>query len=178
MKEEAGPRISDAGSGDRARLEPILEESFEGWYLRHSKKTLYEIARVRVAEADGKAVGLAMLKTLDDGIGYVYYIAVAKAQRRNGFGGQLLDDALAHFVSIGARVVYASVENEQGAGLFASRGFRRTSFGEFSKRYGLLRAVAMYRSMLAVPGEVLLQLEMDEGQEGATVSSGASERPN
>jgi ribosomal protein S18 acetylase RimI-like enzyme len=173
VKEEGSPRIVDAGSGDRAQFEPILEESFEGWYLRHSKKTLYEIAKVRVAEADGKAVGLAMLKSLDDGVGYVYYIAVAKDHRRNGFGGRLLDDALAYFLGIGTKVVYASVENEEGVGLFASRGFRRTGFGEVSKRYGLMRAVAMYRSMLAVPGEVLLQLELDQDQERTTASSRA-----
>jgi len=85
----------------------------------------------------------------------------------------LLDDALAYFSGIGAKVVYASVENEEAVGLFASRGFRRSHFGEVSRTYGLLRAVAMYRSMLAVPGEVLLQLDMSRSQESPTASAHA-----
>lgn len=170
---EEGSRISDAGPDDRSRLEPILTESFEGWYLRHSRKTLYEIGKVRVAEAEGKAVGLAMLKSLDDAVGYVYYIAVAKAYRRRGFGSRLLDDALAYFLGIGAKTVFASVENEEAVSLFSSRGFGRTDFSEVSRRYGLFHAVAMYRSMLAVPGEVLLQLDLGQSQLGATPSSRA-----
>jgi ribosomal protein S18 acetylase RimI-like enzyme len=166
-------RISDVDLGDRGSLEPILEESFEGWYLQHSRKTLLEIGKVRAAEADGKAVGLAMLKTLADGVGYVYYIAVAKAYRRKGFGGRLLDDALTYFAGLGDRIVYSSVENEEAKSLFASRGFRRTDFGAVRGRFGLLRALSMYRSMLAVPGEVLLELELDRSEEEATPSSHA-----
>ena len=173
MKEEADVRISDVEAGQRDRLEPILDESFEGWYLRHSKRTLHEIGNVRVAEVGGEAVGLAMLKTLGEGIGYVYYIAVAKSKRRLGYGGRLLDDALEYFRGIGAGVVYASVENEEAEGLFASRGFEKTGFGEVSRKYGLMRAFAMYRSMVSVPGEMLLQLELGPGGAGATPSSRA-----
>jgi len=173
VKEEVGLRISEAGPGERARLEPILEEGFEGWYLRHSKRTLYEIPTVRVAEFEGRAVGLAMLKSLEDKAGYVYYIAVAAASRRTGVGGRLLDDALDHFASLGDQVVYASVENEEAAALFRSRGFTKTGFGDLSRRYGLVRAVAMYRSMLVVPGEVLLARDFLQGRLGAATSSGA-----
>lgn len=166
-------RIAEVDLGDRGSLESILEESFEGWYLQHSRKTLLEIGKVRAAEEDGKAVGLAMLKTLADGVGYVYYIAVAKAHRRKGFGGRLLDDALAYFAGLGDRIVYASIENEEAESLFVSRGFRRTGFGAVRRRFGLLRALSMYRSMLAVPGEVLLELELDRSEEEATPSSRA-----
>jgi ribosomal protein S18 acetylase RimI-like enzyme len=114
-----------------------------------------------------------MLKTLADGVGYVYYIAVAKAYRRRGFGGRLLDNALAYFTGLGDGIVYASVENEDAESLFASRGFRRTSFGAVQGRFGLLRALSMYRSMLAVPGEVLLEVELGRSGERATPSSRA-----
>jgi len=173
VKEEAGVRISDAGHDERLRLEPILEESFEGWYLRHSRSTLYVIPTVRVAEVDGKAVGLAMLKSLEAGVGYVYYIAVARASRRLGLGGRLLDDALEHFRGLGAEAVYASVENEEAAALFGSKGFVKTHFGEVVSTYGLLRALGMYRSMLVVPGEVLLRLELQWGQGSSRSSSRA-----
>ena len=173
MKEEVGVRISDAGPDERPRLEPILEESFEGWYLRHSRSTLYGIPTVRVAEVDGRAVGLAMLKSLERGVGYVYYIAVAKDSRRMGFGSRLLDDALDYFRGVGVETVYASVENEEAAALFRSKGFAKTHFGEVVSSYGLIRALAMYRSMVVVPGEVLLRLDLDEGRRDTKSSSRA-----
>lgn len=154
--------ISDVPPSERASLEPILEESFEGWYLRHSMKTLHEVELVRRALVGGRVVGLTMLKPLGDGIGYVYYIAVATDFRRRGLGKKLLEDALSFFAGTHVREVYASVENEEGAALFMSKGFKRTDFSGVSKKYGLLRAMSMYRSMLAVPGEVLLKLELAE----------------
>src|SRR5207249_9262946 len=49
-------------AGKRAGLEWILEESFEGWYLMHSKRTLRDVEVVRAAMSSGKPVGLVMLK--------------------------------------------------------------------------------------------------------------------
>ena len=107
----------------------------------------------------GKAVDLVMLKTLGKGVGYVYYIAVPKANRKRGIGKILLEDALRHFKASSLEEVFASVEedNERSEALFASEGFTRTSFGQVSKRYGGLHALNMYREMLVVPGEILLR---------------------
>jgi len=150
--------IVDVPKKKRAGFEWILEESFEGWYLMHSKRTLRDIELVRVAMSSGMAVGLVMLKTLAENVGYVYYIAVAEASRKRGIGKLLLEDALRHFKASKVKEVFASVEedNEPSEALFASEGFTRTSFGEVSKRYGGLHAVNMYREMLVVPGEILL----------------------
>ena len=151
--------IVDVPRGERASLESILEESFEGWYLMHSKRTLRDIELVRVAMFSGKPVGLVMLKTLEGSLGYVYYIAVAKTQRKRGIGKLLLDDALRLFKASGLKEVFASVEedNEPSEALFASEGFTRTSFGEVSKKHGHLHTLNMYRAMWVVPGEVLLR---------------------
>ena len=151
--------IIDVPKGKRAGLEWILEESFEGWYLMHSKRTLRDIELVRAAMSSGKAVGLVMLKTLERKIGYVYYIAVAKANRKRGIGKRLLEDALRRFRALGLKEVFASVEedNESSEALFASEGFTRTSFGEVSKKHGSIHTLNMYREMLVVPGEVLLR---------------------
>src|SRR5207245_4885338 len=89
--------IRDVPARERAGLEWILEESFEGWYLLHSKRTLRDIEVVRVAMSSGKPVGLVMLKTLEGSTGYVYYIAVAKAHRKRGIAKLLLEDALRRF---------------------------------------------------------------------------------
>ncbi len=151
--------IVDVPKGKRAGLEWILEESFEGWYLMHSKRTLRDIELVRVAMSTSKPVALVMLKILLESVGYVYYIAVAKASRKRGIGKLLLEDALQHFKASSVKEVFASVEedNEPSEALFASEGFRPTSFKEVSKKYGSLHTVNMYREMLVVPGEVLLR---------------------
>ena len=148
----------------RAELEWILEESFEGWYLRHSKGTLRNVEVVRAAMLSNRPVGLVMLKTLEPGVGYVYYIAVAKTHRKKGIGKLLLEDALRLFKDAGAQEVFASVEedNEPSERLFGSEGFTRTSFIEVSKKHGNLRTINMYRMMVVVPGEVLLRKIMAE----------------
>lgn len=150
--------IVDVPARQRKDLEWILQESFEGWYLMHSTRTLRKIEHVRAAMSNGKPVGLVMLKTLTGKIGYVYYIAVARAERRKGIARLQLDDGLQLFKALGVNEVFASVEldNEPSEALFASAGFTRTSFREVSKRYGDLQTINMYRVMTVVPGEVLL----------------------
>jgi ribosomal protein S18 acetylase RimI-like enzyme len=159
MTAQEGILIVDVPAGKRAELEWILEESFEGWYLMHSRRTLRDIELVRAAVSSGKPVGLVMLKTLEGNVGYVYYIAVAKTSRKKGIGKLLLDDALRIFKASGVKEIFASVEkdNEPSEALFAAEGFTRTSFGEVSKRHGSLHTVNMYRAMTVVPGEVVLR---------------------
>jgi ribosomal protein S18 acetylase RimI-like enzyme len=151
--------IVDVPKGKRAGLEWLLEESFEGWYLMHSKRTLRDIELVRAAMALGKPIGLIMLKMLMENVGYVYYIAVAKASRKKGIGKLLLKDALRHFNDSKVKEVFASVEedNKPSEALFASEGFKPTSFKEVTKKHGSLHTVNMYREMLVVPGEILLR---------------------
>jgi len=153
----------DVPPEERAQLDQILEESFEGWYLRHSRRTLAEAETVRAARISGEAVGLIMLKTLEQGAGYVFYVAVAKAHRRTGVAALLVRDALGLFRAAGLTDAFASVEhdNTPSERLFAAEGFTRTSLGEVSKRFGLLHALKMYRMMVVVPGEVLLHRTLE-----------------
>jgi ribosomal protein S18 acetylase RimI-like enzyme len=156
---EPAIEVAEAPKGERDRLLPILEESFEGLYLWHARRTLQSIEVVRVArDAQGEDVGLIMLKVLGEGAGYVYYVAVPPRFRRQGIGGTLLDDAVSLFERRGARDVYASVEedNAESKGLFGSRGFERVEGSEMAERYGRLRSLLMYREMMVVPGEILL----------------------
>jgi ribosomal protein S18 acetylase RimI-like enzyme len=117
-----------------------------------------EIEVVREAIVDEHPVGLVMLKTLYDTVGYVYYIAVAKDYRRRRIATQLLDHSLEYFSGLGMREVYASIEgdNVESEGLFRSRSFVRTSYREVAGKYGNLKALNLYRKMLVVPGETLL----------------------
>ncbi len=140
----------------------MLTESFTGWYLWHSKRTLKGVEVVRAAIVGDRPVGVVMLKTLENKIGYVYYIAVAKEYRRRKVASRLLDNSLDYFSSLGMKEVYASVEedNPESARLFGSKGFAATGYGEVSRKYGRLHALAMYRKMLVVPGEMLLFREI------------------
>lgn len=117
---------------------------------------------VRAAVSSGTPVGLVMLKTLDDEVGYVYYIAVSRAHRKKGVGRMLLDDALRCFAGAGMKEAYASVEAENAAseGLFRLEWFVKTSFGDVSKKHGGLHTLDMYRRMVVVPGEILLYRDM------------------
>ena len=159
MTAQENIEILDVPAGKRTELDWILEESFEGWYLMHSRRTLRDVELVRAAMSSGKPVGLVMLKTLEGGVGYVYYIAVSKANRKKGIGKLLLEDALRIFNASKVKEVFASVEkdNEPSEALFASEGFTKTSFGEVSKKHGSLHTVNMYRAMTVVPGEILLR---------------------
>jgi ribosomal protein S18 acetylase RimI-like enzyme len=156
-------RIAEVPIENRAPLQHLLAESFEGWYLSHSKKTLMEIDEVWEALVDESPVGLVMLKSFYDTIGYVYYVAVARAHRRRKVATRLLDHSLAYFSRLGVREVYASIEEEnfESEGLFRSRGFLRTSYREVSAKYGNLKALNLYRMMLVVPGEMLLCRPLD-----------------
>lgn len=150
--------IADVPPEEREALDAILDTAFEGRYLWHSKRTLREIPLVRAASMGGKPVGLTMLKELDKGLGYVYYIAVSADHRRRGIGGRLLDDSIRYFAERGDGEVYACAEedNEESIALFRSRGFKITSFGEMTREYGGIKTLELYASMRAVPGEVVM----------------------
>ena len=149
----------DVPPGERERLVPILEESFEGLYLWHAKRTLRGIGVVRAARTpEGEDAGIAMLKTLSEGPGYVYYVAVPPRFRRKGVGGRLLEDALAYFAAKGSPEVFASVpdDNDASKGLFSAKGFERVKESDVAQKYGRFKSFVMYREMMVVPGEVLL----------------------
>ena len=161
-----GIEVADVPKEERRRLLPILEESFEGMYLWHARRTLQSIDVVRAARTvDGEDAGLVMLKTLSEGPGYVYYVAVSPRFRRKGVGGRLLDEAVSYFEAKSVGEVYASVEedNAESKQLFASRGFERVEGSEMGDRYGRIRAFVMNREMMVVPGEFLVAKRLEAG---------------
>jgi len=162
--------IAEVPKGERDKLIPILDESFEGIYLWHARRTLQSIEVVRaVRTADGEDAGLAMLKTVARGAGYVYYVAVSPSFRRRGIGGRLLDDAVSYFAHEGGLYVYASVpeDNVESNALFGSRGFERLHLSEMAERYGKIRALLMYREMMVVRGEILMGKRLDAGEKSS-----------
>jgi ribosomal protein S18 acetylase RimI-like enzyme len=148
---------------EREKLYPILETSFDGWYLAHSRRTLRDIEKVFAARLDGVDAGVVMLKNIDPKIGYVYYIAVGAQYRGRKIGSSLLEHSLNYFSNLGADTVFASLTVEHGVEskvLFEAHGFVETNFGAVSKRYGRLHAINMYRKMLVVSGELVVYKEL------------------
>jgi len=151
--------IEASSAEEREILSPILDDSFEGWYLSHARRTLRDIEKVFAAKSGEKFVGLVMLKLVDRKIGYVYYIAVSREYRGHKIAGRLLEHSISYFSDQGCEKVFASLTVEHGGesrSLFLSHGFVETNFGQVSKRYGKLHAINLYRKMLVVSGELVV----------------------
>lgn len=156
-------RILHLPKNERGLVEPILEESFQGLYLWHSRRFLKEAEDVWTAMLDGEPIGVLIPKLLREGLGYIYYVAVRERYRGRGIGGRLLDHALEDFSRKGAESILASIEedNAQSHALFESRGFTPTDFDSISAEWGRLEAARLYSKMMVVPGERLLRRRMD-----------------
>ena len=160
---DRGPiELTDLEGADRDRAVPVVIDSFVGIYRWHAKRTLRDVGRVRAAFVAGEVAGVAMLERLAPEVGYVYYLAVRRAFRRQGIGARLLDDALDGFRAGSVRVVYAAAEQENtgSIALFLSRGFRTVERRETGYRDGGLGAWGLRSRMWIVSGEVLLGLRL------------------
>jgi L-amino acid N-acyltransferase YncA len=150
--------VTDLVGGEREEALPVILDSFEGIYRWHAKRTLREVSLVRAVRIEGQVRAISMLERLVPEVGYVYYLAVAKTERRKGLGRVLLDDALQRFEREGAEVVFAAAgeDNAPSIALFRSRGFRTVERKEPSYRDGGLGAWGLRSRMRIVWGEVLL----------------------
>jgi ribosomal protein S18 acetylase RimI-like enzyme len=167
------PRLLDLIGKARASAEPILKESFTGYYRWHAKRTLHEITTARGAKIDGALVGVALTERLVPQVGYVYYVFVGTAHRRQGIGALLLDDALSRFRRDRVAVVYSVAESEHGPSyeLLCSRGFRPVARKELGWAEGGLGAWGLRSRMRIIGGEVLLGRRLEEPE------ARAKERP-
>ncbi len=143
---------------DRDRALPALQESFEGIYRWHAKRTLHRATWVRAALDGGAVAGASVLEQLSPEAGYVYYLFVGASKRRRGLGKLLLDDALQLFRARGARLVWAAAEEDNlpSIRLFLSRGFRKVDRDELPLQEGGLGAQGFRSRMTVVHGEILL----------------------
>ena len=154
--------IVTLGTDQREAAVPVLQEGFAGIYRWHAKRTLRSVSTVRALRVGGRIAGVSLLERLTPEVGYVYYLSVGLEFRRQGIGGALLDDALAHFGAQGATVVYGAVEedNRSSRRLFESRRFRLVDRDETNYRLGGLGAQGLRTRMWIVHGEVLYGLRL------------------
>lgn len=154
--------VVDLVGDDRERAVPVLKDGFTGIYRWHAKRTLRSATWVRAALLDGDVVAASILERLTPDVGYVYYLSIAQAHRREGLGGLMLDDAIALFRQERLAVVYGAAEedNASSIALFRSRGFRPIERKELSYRYGGLGAWGLRSRMTLVGGELLFGLRL------------------
>ncbi len=150
--------VRDMSINDRDQVREILEQSFEGWYLREGLKGIDSSDRVLVAEVSGKVAGMAELRFYDAGetIGIVYYLATHPTYREMGIASRLLDDALKLFKEKGASLALCSMEHENNASVefFNKHGFKETSVRSLVSRYKM-HFFGILRRALIVPGETI-----------------------
>ncbi len=164
----AGPGpidLSDLPIAEREVAVPLVLDAFTGIYRWHAKRTLRDVARVRVARLAGREVGLAMLDPLVPEVGYLYYLIVLREFQGRGIGGRLVDDALDRFREDGRSVVYVAtgLDNAPMVRLLQARGFRTVGRTETGYREGGLGAWGLRSRMRIVPGEVLFGLRFTVG---------------
>ena len=120
--------IRTATSDDLSQVAAIERDSFgDPWpersfgELLRSRAAIFLIATV----ADTKAVaGYVIALTVADQA-EILNLAVARSDRRQGFGGELLDAGISAVEARGAREVFLEVResNKAALGLYGSRGF-------------------------------------------------------
>lgn len=156
--------VRDMNADDRDQVKEILEQSFEGWYLREGLKAIDNSDRVLVAEVAGKVAGMAELRFYDAGeiIGIVYYLATHPSCRELGIASRLLDDALKFFKEKGASLALCSIEHENYASVefFGKRGFKETSVRSLTSKYKI-HFFGILRRALIVPGETIYTRSVD-----------------
>jgi L-amino acid N-acyltransferase YncA len=98
-----------------------------------------------------------MMKMLAPAVGYVYYLAMARAERRHGVGGVLLDRCLTSLSSLGASTILACVTdgNIPSERLVISRGFLPCGLGSLVRQFGAIKALEFWIGMTVAPGEKL-----------------------
>ena len=147
--------ISAVSREKRARVEPIIDQSFNGLYRWHARRILRSVQWVTEAVHVDARVGVAMFTLLGKRSAYVYYLAVVPSQRAKGIGGMLLDDALNLLLESGALEVFACVrtDNIPSLRLIQSRDFVRTGFRELIASKGFAPAAKLWMQMVVAPGE-------------------------
>jgi ribosomal protein S18 acetylase RimI-like enzyme len=155
-----GVKIVEARPESRRSLLPLLDQSFQGIYRWHARRTLRSAQWVRKAVREDLAVGLSMLRMVARRTGYIYYIAVIPSERGAGLGGVILDDALEFLAAAGAREAFASVEraNIPSTRLFRSRSFFLMPFHTLARDRSVARAAVLWVRMMVAPGERVFRL--------------------
>ncbi len=151
--------LREARPEDRPAIERISRASFDRVYAFFSIRGSRGGWPQLVAEDNGAVVGFLEGRLYDGRppIGYVYFVAVDPAYRRQHAARILVEESLKRFREGGVTRVFAAVPegNEASMGLFKSLGFEDVPRGAMWRWYRL-RSIALQMNMMIAPHEVLL----------------------
>jgi ribosomal protein S18 acetylase RimI-like enzyme len=121
-----GLQIRRATPGDREAVLALWKEAALGDTAPGQWEALLagEISCVLVGEIDKRIAGTA-IASFDGWRAYVYHVAVAPEQRRQGIGHALMEHAEQYLHDAGARFVYVMVDeaNTEGLALVGATGY-------------------------------------------------------
>jgi ribosomal protein S18 acetylase RimI-like enzyme len=144
---------------DLQAIKRIAKASFSRTYAFFAIRAGRSASPLLIAEEDGIATGFLAGHVFDGRppIGYVFFVAVDPAHRRQNVGRLLVEEALRSFAGRRATRAFAAVprDNEASMGLFASLEFQRVPRWAMWRWYGLHGLVVLSQMLLA-PHEVLL----------------------
>ncbi|HKR50234.1 MAG TPA: GNAT family N-acetyltransferase [Pseudonocardiaceae bacterium] len=101
--------------------------------------------RLALREADGTALGEAIIGRPIDGIGVLWWIGIAPTARRRGLGRALLNQCFTHLADNGAREVIAYVDDDASPGdterdrTAANHLYDQAGFVEVDRLHSFLR---------------------------------------
>jgi len=143
---------------DREVIVRIARASFDRVYAFFAVRASRGAWPLLIAEEGGVAVGFLEGRLFEGAppIGYVYFVAVDSAHRRQSLGRLLVEEALRAFAAKHATRVFAAVPegNEASMGLFTALGFREAPEGAMWRWYGWRGILTMMRMVIA-PHEIL-----------------------
>ena len=129
LKESAaGFSLRPAQTGDRAFLRQVDENCFG----RAFSDDIHALERVSLALANGAAVGKVGLEN-EDGMGYIFGVAILPDYQGRGYGSAMLDAILKkHFQESGTPVILeVAVKNDGALTLYKSRGFTEVTVYDY-----------------------------------------------
>jgi ribosomal protein S18 acetylase RimI-like enzyme len=151
-------RIRDGTRADIEPLRRIARASFDRVYAFFAIRGVRGAWPFLIADPDGVPAGFLVGRWFDaPPIGYVYFLAVDPAFRRQGIARSLVTESLDRFVGRGATRVFAAIpkENEASLGLFRSLGFEKAPPHALRRWYGW-RALSIGLRMVLAPHEALM----------------------
>ena len=151
-------RIRDGTRADIEPLRRIARASFDRVYAFFAIRGVRRAWPFLIADRDGVPAGFLVGRWFDaPPIGYVYFLAVDPALRRQGIARTLVTESLHRFVGRGATRVFAAIpeENEASLGLFRTLGFEKAPPHALRRWYGW-RALSIGLRMVLAPHEALM----------------------
>jgi ribosomal protein S18 acetylase RimI-like enzyme len=129
----SGVRFRDAADGDKPELARIDAEAFPDTPLTESgmRQRIGDAGTVLVAMRGSAIAGFSVAGMVDEGVGYIYILAVRDEERGSGIGSSLIARVCKRLFKDGAGIVELRTDADNGDAirLYVRLGFKQTAAG-------------------------------------------------